>query len=169
MDPTALEQTIDYGKLPAWSSTPHANLDACKFICHTSDRPVIPLLDQSLIDISSATQSNMFRLPDLYTTDDPVATIEANQVHSSSNWNDETFLESLKKMHEDKEIRKLWNKLRRSSRYIAVNITKREVDGQVQRTVDTVLNTDAAIHDTPFNEIVKVLCSHILPKPNEDT
>jgi hypothetical protein len=165
----ALETKIDYELMP-WSSTPHANLDACKFICHTSERKVIPLLEQSLIDISSAAQVKMYTLPDLYTALNIVEKIEDahSQVSSRSDWNDETFLDSLKKSTSDSEARKLWNKLRRSSRYIAVTFIQKEVNGKSVRTVDTVLNTDAAIHDMPFDEIVKVIRARILPKPNED-
>ena len=170
MATTALERKIDYTLMPNWSSTPHTNLDACKFICRTSERLVITLLEQSLIDISSAAQVNMYTLPDLYTARNIVEKIEDahSQVSSPSDWNDETFLDSLIKSASDSETRKLWNKLRRSSRYIAVTFTQKELHGKSVRTVETVLNTDAAIHDAPFDEIVKVIRAHILPKPNED-
>jgi hypothetical protein len=49
-----------------------------------------------------------------------------------------------------------------------VTFIQKEVNGKSVRTVETVLNTDAAIHDAPFDEIVKVIRARILPKPNED-
>jgi hypothetical protein len=160
-----------------WPSTPHDDLEACKYICRdtTSARAhfvktMIPIIEHSAHSIIEQKQEQMFTLPDIFRNDaiDPGLMPSIPKV---DDWNDVKFKNDLQEMFNDgNEVAqcKLWNKLRNSSRYIATEHSPDPKDPKniiVQRVLDT---GDPSFKD-PFREIIATLRRRILPKTNEDT
>jgi hypothetical protein len=164
-----------------WPSTPHDDLEACKYICRdTASAPpllghfvqrVIPFIEHSAHSIIGQKQEHMFTLPDIFRNDniEPGLMPSIVVVPKVDDWNDVKFKDDLQKMIDDdkKDAQcKLWNKLRNSSRYIA---TKHSKDTKDKIVVEEVLDTGDASFKDPFREIIATLRRRILPKTNEDT
>ena len=172
--PDALSQTIH---TPGnWPSTPHDDLEACKYIClDTANfgrahfvRRTIPYIEHSAHSIIEQKQEHMFTLPDIF-RDDEIATANMPQMAKVDDWNDVKFKDDILKplLNEDQKC-KLWNKLRNSSRYIATQ-HKQDPKDPKNTIVEQVLDTGDVSFNDPFKEIMATLRRRILPKTNEDT
>ena len=173
--PDALSQkiTVDTTR---WPSTPHDDLEACKYICLDTanlDRAhfvnvTTPFIDHSAHSIIGQKQEHMFTLPDIF-RDDDIASANMPQMAKFDDWNDVKFKDDILKplLGLDQKC-KLWNKLRNSSRYIA---TQHKPDPKDPKNiiVEQVLDTGDVSFNDPFTEIMATLRRRILPKTNEDT
>jgi hypothetical protein len=173
--PDALSTKITIDR--RWPSTPHDDLEACRYICRnvTSNRAhwvkrTKPYIEHSAHSIIEQKQEHMFTLTDIFQDND----IDVEQMPSIvvvpkvDDWNDVNFKDELKTMISPDEKCKLWNKLRNSSRYIA---TQHRPDPKHPKNiiVEQVLDTTDVSFNDPFKEIIATLRRRILPKTNEDT
>jgi hypothetical protein len=164
-----------------WPSTPHDDLEACKYICldianvrraHFVNRTT-PFIEHSAHSTIEQKQEHMFTLPDIFRNDaiDPGLMPSIVVVPKVDDWNDVKFKDDLQKMiddcNEDAQC-KLWNKLRNSSRYIATQHIPDPKDAK-NIIVQQVLDTGDPSFKDPFREIIATLRRRILPKTNEDT
>lgn len=159
-----------------WRSTPHDDLDTCKYICrNTRVTPVLdyfharlfPFIEHSTSLIRNAYQATMYTLPDMFLLEhDPH--FEIPEMAKVDDWNDVKFKDDILAEGDFDEECKLWNKLRNSSRYIATEHIADPQDGN-NRIVQKVLDTGDASFKPPFTEIMATLRRRILPKTNEDS
>lgn len=171
--PDALSQTIN---TPAnWPSTPHDDLEACKYICLDTANLgrahfvniTTPFIDHSAHSIIGQKQEHMFTLPDIF-RDNEIDPDVMPHIPKVDDWNDVKFKDELKPMISLDEKCKLWNKLRNSSRYIATQ-HKQDPKDPKNIIVEQVLDTGDVSFKGPFTEIMATLRRRILPKTNEDT
>ena len=160
-----------------WPSTPHDDLEACKYICldtanaraHFVQR-MTPFIEHSVHSITEQKQAHMFTLPDIFRNDN-IDPVQMPSIPKVDDWNDVKFKDDLQKMIDDdnKDAQcKLWNKLRNSSRYIATQHIPDPKDAK-NIIVQQVLDTGDPSFKDPFREIIATLRRRILPKTNEDT
>jgi hypothetical protein len=156
-----------------WPSTPHDDLEVCKYICCDTANPrahfvqrVIPFIEHSASSIQTVEQEHMFSLPDIFRKDNINADL-LPPIPKVNDWNDVKFKEDLKTMMSHDQKCKLWNKLRNFSRYIATKHIPDPTDAK-NKIVQQVLDIGDPSFKDPFTEIIATLRRRILPKTNED-
>jgi len=157
-----------------WRPTPHDDLDACKYVCRdTSEdrdyfqKTLFPFIEHSTSSIRDFHQLRMYTLPDMFFLQAPS---EDNMPHMAKvdDWNDVKFVDVIMAHPDFNEECKLWNKLRNSSRYIAMETIDDPANAN-NVLVQNVLDTGDASFNDPFKEIMATLRRRILPKTNEDS
>jgi len=152
----------------SWLSTPHDDLNACKYICLDTDnrfyfkKKMIPFIEHSALLIKNVEQQHMYTLPDIFRKDN-ITNDNILSISQKDKWTDENFINDFLNSNDLEGKCKLFNKLRNSSRYIVTNPDEDDL------TKMEVLDTGDANFDEPFKEIMNTLRRRILPKPNEDT
>ena len=151
-----------------WPSTPHNDLEACKYICLDGEqsfslKTLHPIIHHSVLSITEAVQNDMYTLPDMFKQ--PVNVDALPSMQKVDDWNDTSFVGNLRAADSRERETVLWNKLRNSSKYVMT--TSNNANGHVE--VMQVLDTGTSSFDDPFAEIVSSMRRRIGPKPNEDS
>lgn len=156
----------------AWRSFSSDDLQTCKYILQNTTQHVnyfkkqmFPFVEHGTGSIREFEQDWMYTLPDVFFCENK-SYLDYEKIPKIDDWTINTFFQDLL-LHENAQHQAtMWNNLRNSSKYIALDISN--VPNQPTTAIN-VLDTGEANFEEPFKEIMMTLRRRILPNLFENS